>query len=180
MTTYANIKLSEIYALYGNPFSRGSCKKNFKEKIIRKHFKKLNFEEIIKNENIQQKHNVEDNSQINFLSKNENGLILLRNAFTLHNNTKSKSFLKIENLFPKNENNIENKNNSRVHLNTDTYSVSSQKKRTQQELIRKTRANFTSEENAENTKMSSILVKKFKENISRINHINNNNKEKFV
>ena len=92
MTTYANIKLSEIFALYGNPFSRGSCKKNFKEKIIRKHFKKLNFEEIIKNENIQQKHNVEDNSQINFLSKNENGLILLRNAFTLHNNTKSKSF----------------------------------------------------------------------------------------
>ena len=177
MTTYANIKLSEIYALYGNPFSRGTCKKNCKAKIIKKYLKKINFEEIIKNESIHQKQNMEGNSQINFLSKNENGLMLLRNTFTLHNNTNS--FIRIEHLFPKKESNIDNKNNSRIHLNTDTYSVSSQKKRTQQELIKKTRANFTSEENAENTKMSSIFVKIFKENMSRISHINYN-KDKFV
>ena len=48
MSTYANIKLSEIFALYGNPFSRGTCKKNVKEKLIRKYLKRINFEEIIK------------------------------------------------------------------------------------------------------------------------------------
>ena len=47
MTTYANIKLSEIFALYGNPFTRGFCKKNFYEKIIKKHFKKVQFREEI-------------------------------------------------------------------------------------------------------------------------------------
>ena len=41
MTTYANIKLSEIFALYGNPFSRGNCKKNFRQKIIRKYIKNV-------------------------------------------------------------------------------------------------------------------------------------------
>jgi hypothetical protein len=43
MTTYANIKLSEIFALYGNPFTRGNCKKNFRQKIIKKYIKKINF-----------------------------------------------------------------------------------------------------------------------------------------
>ena len=50
MTTYANIKLNEIFALYGNPFTRGSCKKNFFEKIMEKQFKKINFQEEKKNE----------------------------------------------------------------------------------------------------------------------------------
>ena len=76
MTTYANIKLSEIFALYGNPFSRGSCKKNFNQKIMKKHFKKINFEEIIKNE--MSRKNEEGNSNLNLMDKNENdnGLIL--------------------------------------------------------------------------------------------------------
>ena len=166
MSTYANIKLSEIFALYGNPFSRGTCKKNIKEKLIRKYLKRINFEEIIKNE-IQQKTNNEGNSKLLLLNKNENGLMLLKNSLTLHNN---KSFIKIEHLFPKNES---FKYSSKMHLNTDTFSVTSHKKRTQQELIRKTIANFTSEENADNTKISSIFVRKFKENISRISQFNN-------
>lgn len=174
MTTYANIKLSEIFALYGNPFSRGTCKKNIKEKIFKKHLKKINFEQIIKNEFIKSKSIEEGNSKLNLLTKNENGLMLLKNTLTLHNN-KNKSFIKIEHFFSKNDS---HKFNSKLHLNTDTFSVTSQKKRAQQELIRKTIANFTSEENGENTKISSVLVKKFKENISRISQINNNiNKE---
>ena len=169
MTTYANIKLSEIFALYGNPFSRGTCKKNVKEKIIKKHLKKINFEQVIKNDIILSKSITEGNSKINLLNKNDNGLLLLKNNFELHNN-KNKSFIKIGHFSPKNEN---IKYNSKIHINTDTFSVTSQKKRSQQELIRKTRANFTSEGNAENTKISSIFVKKFKENISRISQINN-------
>ena len=92
MTTYANIKLSEIFALYGNPFSRGTCKKNVKEKIIKKHLKKINFEEVIKNDIIKSKSIVEGNSKLNLLTKNDNGLLLLRNTFILQNN-KSKSFI---------------------------------------------------------------------------------------
>ena len=102
MSTYANIKLSEIFALYGNPFSRGTCKKNVKEKLIRKYLKRINFEEIIKKD-IQQKANNEGNSKLLLLNKNENGLMLLKNTFTLHNNNNNKSFIKIEHLFPKNE-----------------------------------------------------------------------------
>lgn len=169
MSTYANIKLSEIFALYGNPFSRGTFKKNIKEKLIRKYLKRINFEEIIKND-LQQKTNVnvEGNSKLLLLNKNDNGLMLLKNTFTLHN--KNKSFIKIEHLFPKNES---YKYSSKMHLNTDTFSVTSHKKRTQQELIKKTIANFTSEENVDNTKISSIFVRKYKENISRISQFNN-------
>lgn len=165
MTTYANIKLSEIFALYGNPFSRGSCKKNFNQKIIKKHIKKINFEEKIRNE-INRK-NEEGNSNLNLLDKNEkeNGLILLKSMFN-ENNNKNKSIIRIENL---NHKNVSYKNSSKIHLNTDSFSICSYKKRTQQELIRKTRANFTSEENFDNTKMSSVLIKKFKENISQFN-----------
>ena len=165
MTTYANIKLSEIFALYGNPFSRGSCKKNFKQKIIKKHVKKIIFEELIKNE-FKQK-DEEGNSNLNLLDKSEyeNRLILLKNVFN-ENNNKNNSVIKIENL---NQKNISYKNSSKIHLNTDSFSISSYKKRTQQELIRKTRANFNSEENVDNTKMSSNLIKKFKENISQYN-----------
>jgi len=166
MTTYANIKLSEIFALYGNPFSRGSCKKNLNQKIMKKHIKKINFEEIIKNE-INQKNEL-GNSNLNVLDKNEyeNGrLMLLKNIFN-ENNNKSKSIIRIENL---NQKNISYKNSSKIHLNTDSFSICSFKKRTQQEFIRKTRANFTSEENIDNTKMSSILIKKFKDNTSQFN-----------
>ena len=169
MTTYANIKLSEIFALYGNPFSRGTCKKNVKEKLIRKYLKRINFEEIIKKD-IQQKANNEGNSKLLLLNKNENGLMLLKNTFTLHNNNNNKSFIKIEHLFPKNES---YKYSSKMHLNTDAFSVTSHKKRTQQELVKKTLANFTSEENADNTKISSIFIRKYKENISKISQFNN-------
>ena len=145
-----------------------------KAKLIKKYFKKINFEEVIKNDIIKSKTIVEGNSKLNLLTKNDNGLLLLKNTFILHNN-KSKSFIKIDHFFPKYENPKyeNNKYNSKGYINTDTFSVTSQKKRSQQELIRKTRANFTSEENAENTKLSSIFVKKYKENISHISQINN-------
>ena len=165
MTTYANIKLTEIFALYGNPFSRGSCKKNFNQKIMKKHIKRINFEEIIKNE--MSRKNEEGNSNLNLMDKNgnDNGLILLKNILN-ENNNKNKSIIRIENF---NLKNISYKNSSKIRLNTDSFSICSFKKRTQQELIRKTRANFTSEENIDNTKMSSILIKKFKENFSQFN-----------
>ena len=95
MTTYANIKLSEIFALYGNPFTRGTCKKNIRAKIINKHFKKINFEEIINNDNTESKSIKEGNSKILLLNnKKDNGLMLLKNVFTEQNNiNKTQSFI---------------------------------------------------------------------------------------
>ena len=149
MTTYANIKLNEIFALYGNPFTRGSCKKNFKEKIIKKQFKKINFEEEKDNE-FKKELNLDENSQINLINKNENNLL------TLHQNKSSIKFGNFSNY----------KFNSRLNLNTDAFSMNSQKKRKQQELIKKTLGNFSSEEYADNTKMSSVFQNNKKFNIN--------------
>ena len=52
MTTYANIKLAEIFALYRNPFTRGSCKKNFKQKLIFNYNKRIDFQENVKENKI--------------------------------------------------------------------------------------------------------------------------------
>ena len=77
MTTYANIKLNEIFALYGNPFTRGSFKKNFNEKILKKHYNKVDFEEE-KSTEIKKESNLEENSHINLLNNNnENNLLTL-------------------------------------------------------------------------------------------------------
>ena len=155
MTTYANIKLNEIFALYGNPFTRGSCKKNFKEKIIKKQYKKINFEEEKDNE-IKKELNFEENSQINLINKNENNLL------TLHPNKQTIKFGNLSNY----------KFNSKLNLNTDALSMNSLKKRKQQDLIKKTLGKFSSEEYADNTKMSSIFQnhKKFNINSEKINH----------
>jgi hypothetical protein len=171
MTTYANIKLSEIFALYGNPFTRGTCKKNIKAKLLDKYFKKIDFEEIVQDsKQTKANTNVDGNgiSKIELLSKNNNQILSLKNVFTEQNN-KNKFLLKLDHLFPKNGS---YKHSSQIHLNTDSYSVSSQKKRTQQELIKKTRANYNSEDNFDNTKMSSVFIKKIKENRSYISPYN--------
>ena len=108
---------------------------------------------------------IEGNSKLDLIHKNENGLMLLKNVFN-KNNIINKSLIRIEN---SNSKNISYKYSSKINLNTDSFSVSSHKKRTQQELIKKTMGNYNSEENAENIKVSSIIMNKFKENISQIN-----------
>ena len=145
MTTYTNIKLSEIFALYGNPFTRGSCMKNFKEKIIKKQYNKVNYEKE-KEEESKKEAKPEENSQINLLNKNENNLLSLN---------QNKSIIKFGSL-------SNNKINSQINLNTDAFSVNSQKKRKQIELIKKTIRNFSSEEYADNTKISSVFQNKKK------------------
>ena len=128
MTTYANIKLNEIFALYGNPFTRGSFKKNFIEKILKKHYNKVDFEEE-KCTEIKKESNLEENSHINLLNNNnENNLLTLYQKKPSDQKKPSVKFGKsINNKF----------NNSKFNLNTDAFSMYSQKKRTQQELIKK-------------------------------------------
>ena len=78
MTTYANIKLNEIFALYGNPFTRGSFKKNFYEKIIKKHYNKVDFQEEKPTER-KQELNIDENSHINLLNNNHETNLLTLN-----------------------------------------------------------------------------------------------------
>jgi len=43
MSTYANIKMGEIFVIYGNPFSRKNWKKNIKQVLCVKYYKRVNF-----------------------------------------------------------------------------------------------------------------------------------------
>ena len=155
MTTYANIKLNEVFALYGNPFTRGSFKKNFNEKITKKHYNKVNFDEE-KSFEIKQESIIDENSHINLLNNNnENNLLTLN---------KKKLSIKLEKSLNKKI------SITKLNLNTDAFSMNSHKKRTQQELIKKTLGNFSLEEFGENTKMSSAF-----KNMKKIGNINSEN-----
>ena len=155
MTTYANIKLNEVFALYGNPFTRGSFKKNFNEKITKKHHNKVNFDEE-KSFEIKQESIIDENSHINLLNNNnENNLLTLN---------KKKLSIKLEKSLNKKI------SITKLNLNTDAFSMNSHKKRTQQELIKKTLGNFSLEEYGDNTKMSSAF-----KNMKKIGNINSEN-----
>ena len=155
MTTYANIKLNEVFALYGNPFTRGSFKKNFNEKITKKHYNKVNFDEE-KSFEIKQESIIDENSHINLLNNNnENNLLTLN---------KKKLSIKLEKSLNKKI------SITKLNLNTDAFSMNSHKKRTQQELIKKTLGNFSLEEYGDNTKMSSAFKK-----MKKIGNINSEN-----
>ena len=155
MTTYANIKLNEVFALYGNPFTRGSFKKNFNEKITKKHYNKVNFDEE-KSFEIKQESIIDENSHINLLNNNnENNLLTLN---------KKKLSIKLEKSLNKKI------SITKLNLNTDAFSMNSHKKRTQQELIKKTLGNFSLEEDGDNTKMSSAF-----KNMKKIGNINSEN-----
>jgi len=48
MSTYANIKMIEIYVLYGNPFSRKNWKKNLIQSLFTKYYKRIDFTQFSK------------------------------------------------------------------------------------------------------------------------------------
>ena len=145
MTTYANIKLNEIFALYGNPFTRGSCKKNFNEKIVKKYYKKVNFEEE-KSKEIKHESNIDENSQIRLLNKNENHLLIISSKKNM--NMKFGEIL--------------NSKFSKINNNTDAFSMNSNKKKSQKDLIKKSFVNNSLEEYGDNTKMYSVFQNKKK------------------
>jgi hypothetical protein len=146
MTTYANIKLNEIFALYGNPFTRGSCKTNFNEKIVKKYYKKVNFEEE-KSKEIKHESNIDENSQIRLLNKNENHLLII--------SSKKNMNMKFGEI-------LNSKLNSKINNNTDAFSMNSNKKKSQKDLIKKSFVNNSLEEYGDNTKMSSVFQNKKK------------------
>lgn len=48
MSTYSNVKMGEIFAIYGNPFSRRNCYKNFTQVLCIPYTKKIDFTAVIK------------------------------------------------------------------------------------------------------------------------------------
>ena len=152
MTTYANIKLSEIFALYGNPFTRGSYKKNAIEKIFQKFYKKINFEEKIK---FKEKEYNEGNSKLSLLKENINNFSLIKNSFYEKRN-QNKSLIRLGHFFP---NNGSNKFSSKLNVNTEAFSVSLHKK-SRQELRVKIVDNLKSEDINDYTKISYAVLRK--------------------
>ena len=59
MSTYANIKMGVIFAIYGNPFSRKNWIKNIKQSLYVKYYKRINFRDIIL---IEKKNNIINNN----------------------------------------------------------------------------------------------------------------------
>ena len=43
MSTYSNLKMKDIYILFGNPFSRKNCKKNCYLTLVKKYHKRIDF-----------------------------------------------------------------------------------------------------------------------------------------
>ncbi|MCQ2818269.1 MAG: hypothetical protein MJ252_13460 [archaeon] len=77
MSTYSNLKMNEIFILFGNPFSRKNCKKNCYETLLRTYHKRISFkddsEEMVLNSQS------EENKKIKNLNKmvNSNSFIQL-------------------------------------------------------------------------------------------------------
>ena len=49
MSTYSNLKMTEIFILFGNPFSKKRCKTNCYEALFRKYYKRVNFKTMTQN-----------------------------------------------------------------------------------------------------------------------------------
>ena len=43
MSTYANLKMNEVFILFANPFSRRNCRKNMYEMFVRRYQKRIDF-----------------------------------------------------------------------------------------------------------------------------------------
>ena len=121
-------------------------KKNFNEKIVKKYYKKVNFEEE-KSKEIKHESNIDENSQIRLLNKNENHLLII--------SSKKNMNMKFGEI-------LNSKLNSKINNNTDAFSMNSNKKKSQKDLIKKSLVNNSLEEYGDNTKMSSVFQNKKK------------------
>ena len=85
MSTYANVKMGEIFAIYGNPFSRKNWKKNIKQSLYVKYYKRINFSDMIY---IEKKNNYINNNNNNFYLNQNSSLIMNtsnKNNYTIDN-----------------------------------------------------------------------------------------------
>ena len=87
ISTYANLKMKDIFILFGNPFSRKNCKKNCYLTLCQKYHKRINFKAKINLKELEDKNsdspsfvsinnlnnsNIIDNNKSNISNNNEN------------------------------------------------------------------------------------------------------------
>ena len=134
MSTYANIKMGEIFVIYGNPFSRKNWKKNIKQVLCIKYYKRVNFTSyLIYNSNVSNviplKHFKDSLSLINnnshqfylnkiFVESHQKKLSnqTLQEKETINNFNK----FKINNNNSKNQINITNTQSQKFHFGIET------------------------------------------------------------
>ena len=86
ISTYANLKMKDVFILFGNPFSRNNCKKNCYLTLCKKYHKRINFKVKINLKNLDEKNsdspsfisinnsnisNANDNNRSNMSNNNE-------------------------------------------------------------------------------------------------------------
>ena len=78
MSTYSNLKMTDTFILFGNPFSRKSCKKNCYLTLIKKYYKRIDFTAKINK-------NKESDSLVSINTSNSNNRLQHFNTFNSHN-----------------------------------------------------------------------------------------------
>jgi len=91
ISTYANLKMKDVFILFGNPFSRKNCKKNCYLTLCQKYHKRINFKAKINLKNSDEKNDSPSFVSINNLNNsniNENNKSNLSNNNDNSNNNK--------------------------------------------------------------------------------------------
>lgn len=87
MSTYSNLKMGEIFAIYGNPFSFKNCKTNFYRALCRKYKKRVNFTSLVEGNQLRKNQtNIKDslsllsksNKMANKVANTSSGLLLIK------------------------------------------------------------------------------------------------------
>ena len=89
ISTYANLKMKEVFILFGNPFSRKNCKKNCYLTLCQKYHKRINFKAKINLKTLDEKNDSPSFISINNLNNsnvNENNKSNISNNNSENNN----------------------------------------------------------------------------------------------
>jgi ABC-type antimicrobial peptide transport system permease subunit len=104
ISTYANLKMKDVFILFGNPFSRKNCKKNCYLTLCQKYHKRINFKAKINLKNLDEKNDSPSFISINNLNNsnvNENNKSNISNNNNENNNNNNFNIL----ILHKNKNN---------------------------------------------------------------------------
>ena len=114
ISTYANLKMKDVFILFGNPFSRKNCKKNCYLTLCKRYHKRIDFNTKIDLKNIPEQNY---NNSKSFISVNQ-----LNNSNLNLNNRSNNSNNKIINNDNINRNNNNNFNIMIFHKKKDNSS----------------------------------------------------------
>ena len=105
ISTYANLKMKDVFILFGNPFTRKNCKKNCYLTLCKRYHKRIDFNAKIDLKNIPEQNY---NNSKSFISINQ-----LNNSNLNQNNRSNNS----------NNNIINNENNNNINRNNNNFNI---------------------------------------------------------